>query len=87
MMRFFTVLFIGILFLSYVPIIAKENDRKGVVHAREKEKISNNSANHPGAVVPVALSITGLANPVVQVAPSQISDTLGENQPLHPTKI
>lgn len=43
-------------------------------------RISNNSANAPNLALPVSVSIVGLASPVLQVSPAQISDTLSANQ-------
>lgn len=43
-------------------------------------RISNNSANAPNLALPVSVSIVGLASPMLQVSPAQISDTLSANQ-------
>lgn len=43
-------------------------------------RIANNSANAPNLALPVSVSIAGLASPVLQVNPAQISDTLSANQ-------
>lgn len=44
-------------------------------------RIANNSANQSNLALPVSVSIAGLSAPVIQVTPSQISDTLIVNQP------
>lgn len=43
-------------------------------------RIANNSANAPNLALPVNVSIIGLSAPLIQVTPSQISDTLAVNQ-------
>ncbi|RMH94239.1 MAG: T9SS C-terminal target domain-containing protein, partial [Calditrichaeota bacterium] len=44
-------------------------------------RIANNSANQPNLILPVEVTIAGLANPILQVIPTEIADTLIENSP------